>query len=62
MSRPASDPFKSRHIPPLPACPTDVQPGSKAKIEIMRGRLERGEALFHPRDRSIRPTPAYQVR
>lgn len=30
--------------------PTDAPPGTEAKIEVLRGRAERGEILYHPDD------------
>ena len=36
--------------PPLPAMPTSHCAGSQGKIEAMRQRVERGEAVFHPDD------------
>lgn len=30
--------------------PTDALCGSRAKIEVMRQRAERGECLYHPQD------------
>ena len=30
--------------------PTGALPGSLAKFAVFRGRLERGESLFHPDD------------
>lgn len=35
---------------PLAKMPTGALPGSPAKIAVFRGRLERGESLFHPDD------------
>ncbi|MBY0523928.1 MAG: hypothetical protein K2R98_11050 [Gemmataceae bacterium] len=35
--------------PVLPA-PTRARPGSHEKIAVLRARLERGEALHHPKD------------
>jgi hypothetical protein len=35
---------------PLPAMPTSHWAGSREKIEVMRERAERGEAVFHPCD------------
>jgi hypothetical protein len=35
---------------PTPYHPTGAMPGSSDRIEVMRGRLERGEGLWHPRD------------
>ncbi len=32
--------------------PTKQRPGSRAKIKIMAGRVERGEAIHHPGDAS----------
>lgn len=38
---------------PEPATePTHYPPGSSGKIEVMRRRLQNGEALFHPNDAS----------
>lgn len=34
----------------LPACPTDALPGTPDKVEILRQRFNRGEALHHPAD------------
>lgn len=31
--------------------PTDAPPGTEAKIQVLMERVERGEVLFHPRDR-----------
>lgn len=40
-----------RDYQPRPAAwPTAAPTGSAAKIEIMRERAERGEALYHPLD------------
>lgn len=41
--------------PPLPVAPTMALPGSDAKIEVMRARLERGEHLHHPDDPLRKP-------
>jgi hypothetical protein len=38
----------------VPAEPTFARPGSPEKIEVMQERAARGEAVFHPEDRSIR--------
>ena len=35
---------------PLAAMPTSHWAGSREKIEVMRERAERGEAVFHPED------------
>ena len=35
---------------PLPEMPTAFWAGSRGKIEVMRQRAERGEAVFHPED------------
>lgn len=39
-------------VPPTrpPAVPTEALPGTPEKVEVMRQRLERGEALYHPED------------
>lgn len=34
---------------------TNARPGSLEKIEVMRKRLERGEAVHHPKDATINP-------
>ncbi len=34
----------------LPAEPTLASPGTAEKVEVMRGRAERKESLFHPED------------
>ena len=39
--------------PPLPAMPTSHWAGSRAKVEIMRERVERGECIFHPHDSNV---------
>lgn len=39
--------------PPLAAEPTAAPPGSLEKIEVMRERAERGEAVFHPGDARV---------
>lgn len=39
--------------PPLPAAPTYADPGSAARVEVMRLRAERGEAIFHPGDERV---------
>ena len=36
--------------PPPPAMPTGFFCGSQEKIELMRQRIEAGEAAFHPLD------------
>jgi hypothetical protein len=36
--------------PALPCEPTDARPGTQAKIEVLRGRADRREELFHPLD------------
>ena len=33
-----------------PPGPTAALPGTEAKVDVMVGRAERGEALFHPGD------------
>ena len=35
---------------PVPKMPTGHWAGSREKIEAMRERVERGEAIFHPED------------
>ncbi len=35
--------------PPL-GYPTAAQPGTKAKVEVMRSRYAMGKAIFHPAD------------
>ena len=42
---------------PLPATPTTAQPGSQAKVQVLRERAARGEALHHPLD-NAEPIPA----
>ena len=42
---------------PLPSAPTLCQVGSRAKIEVMRKRAERGESVFHPRDSPLIELP-----
>lgn len=37
--------------PPNHGEPTKAQPGTRAKVNVMRDRLERGEPLFNSRDR-----------
>jgi hypothetical protein len=37
--------------PPLPHEPTDAQPGSEAKILVLIERAQRGQSLWHPKDR-----------
>ena len=44
--------------PPLPAMPTLFWCGSREKLDIMRERVESGEAVFHPGD-SVECKPAY---
>lgn len=40
-----------RKFEAMPAqAPTDATPGSSAKIELLRFRLENGEELHHPSD------------
>jgi hypothetical protein len=34
----------------MPAVPTSASSGSDEKVEVMAGRAERGERLFHPAD------------
>lgn len=35
---------------PLPAVPTEHQPGTTAKVDVMAVRESAGEDLFHPDD------------
>lgn len=37
---------------PIPATPTDAEPGSPEKIRVMEERYRRGEHLHHPQDRT----------
>ena len=37
--------------PPAPAEPTDAQPGSPDKIEVLAARAQAREKLWHPLDR-----------
>lgn len=39
--------------PPLPAEPTRAPPGTPEKMDVMRDRAARGEAIFHPDDVTI---------
>lgn len=41
--------------PSRPGRPTDAQPGTREKFQILCDRIERGEQLFHPRDRDCFP-------
>lgn len=41
------EPFESMA---MPARPTKHLPGTNAKIEVLRRRIERGEQLWHPYD------------
>ena len=41
-------PFSPSRLP----VPVDFHPGSREKIEELTKRIERGEELFHPLDRS----------
>ncbi len=43
-------------VPPPPIHQTSTVPGTSEKIAVMRGRYERGEQIFHPRDRRL-PKP-----
>ena len=36
--------------PPSPKMPTAFPCGSRAKVELMRERVEAGESIFHPFD------------
>ena len=36
--------------PPLPSIPTHYLCGTQEKLDVMRQRVERGEAVFHPGD------------
>ena len=52
LYRPAVRPGSAaggRRVPPDE--PTDAAPGTAAKVEVMRARLEAGRSAFHPRDR-----------
>ena len=40
-----------------PCVPTTAMPGSEEKIEVLAGRVARGESLFHPRDLRLRRGP-----
>lgn len=40
--------------PPLPAEPTQANPGSEEKIAVLEARYARGEAIFHPDDLTAR--------
>ncbi len=40
----------------LPSEPTSARPGSEEKVEVLRARYLRGEALFHPLDCDV-PLP-----
>lgn len=40
---------------PAPSKPTKCRPGTKAKIEVMRQRLEDGEELFNDLDKDAKP-------
>lgn len=37
--------------------PTDALCGSREKVEVMHGRVERGECLYHPCDNSMAIVP-----
>lgn len=37
-------------LPGPAAAPTDAEPGSKEKVEVMRMRFENSQALWHPAD------------
>lgn len=41
--------------PPLPAQPTDAEPGTMRKIAVMRRRDDRGESVTHPLDAGMPP-------
>jgi hypothetical protein len=43
---------------PLPAEPTNATPGSVEKIAVFVARLTRGEAIFHPADRTLDNVPS----
>lgn len=45
------DRFDDDLVPKPVLFPTDARPGSDEKIAVMAGRFERGEELFHARDR-----------
>ncbi len=38
------------YIPPCVAEPTDEQPGSSRKLEVLRRRVECGEAMWNTKD------------
>jgi hypothetical protein len=54
---PITSPFARRGVrdffgrPPLPDQPTDAQPGSEEKILVLMERAQRGQSLWHPKDR-----------
>lgn len=45
--------FNTNQARRLPRRPTNASPGSREKVEIMRGRYERGEHLYHPLDNRV---------
>jgi hypothetical protein len=42
---------------PLPAEPTDAEPGSAEKVAVMEARAKAGVCLHHPRDEKVLPKP-----
>ena len=44
--------------PPYPDEPTDSQPGSPEKLQVMIRRAEQGRYLYHPDDNTARETEA----
>ena len=51
---------------PLPDFPTNAEPGSEEKIQILMARAQRRQALFHPDDATVtrpqgRPQQALRV-
>ncbi len=42
--------FDNEADPPKPAMPTGFWCGSREKLDVMRQRIEAGEAAFHPLD------------
>lgn len=41
---------------PKPSRPTRTMPGSKARVEVLAARVERGESLWHDEDLTGRET------
>ena len=44
------------HDPPIPPTPTNAQPGSPAKLQVLIERAYNGYHLWHPDD-LVHPTP-----